>query len=239
MVVGMSLLDLLFPGRCAGCGRPGAQCCPDCRRWLQQQPSAAWPHPVPRGLPPPWAIAEYDGVVRALLLSYKERGAVGLGSILAGGLASSVQAAMPANGGPVRLVPVPSSRRVVRDRGDDVVLRMTCRAASAVRRAGGDVTVIPALRHVRRVADSAGLGARERQANLSGALAVSEGRQRQLAGALVVITDDLITTGATIAEAAQVLGSRGAVVVGAAVVAATRRRARSAQLGASGLLGDG
>lgn len=235
----MALLDVLFPDTCMGCGRPGAQCCVGCRGWARLPASVAWPRPVPRGLPQPWAVAAYDGVARELLLSYKERGAVGLGPILAVALASAVQAALPDGGEPVALVPVPSSRRAVRDRGDDVVLRLTRRAAGAVRRAGGDVTVVPALRHGRRVADSAGLDAYERRANLAGAFTVSAGRRRQLDGALVVITDDLMTTGTTVAEAAQVLRTCEAVVVGAAVVAATQRRATGGQMGASGLLGDG
>jgi predicted amidophosphoribosyltransferase len=61
-------------------------------------------------------------------------------------------------------------------------------------------------------------------ANLAGAFTVSAQRRRQLAGAQVVITDDLMTTGASVAEAARVLRMHGAVVTGAAVVAATRRR---------------
>jgi predicted amidophosphoribosyltransferase len=179
---------------------------------------------VPHGLPPPWAVAAYDGVARELLLSYKERGAVGLGSLLAVALAGAIRAALPADGAPVRLVPVPSSRRAVRDRGDDVVLRLTCRAAAAVRRTGHEVLVVPALSHGRSVADSAGLGARERMANLDGAFTVSPRRRGQLDGARVVITDDLMTTGASVAEAARALRSHGAVVTGAAAVAATRRR---------------
>lgn len=220
----MALLDLLFPDTCVGCGQPGAQCCAQCGRWVHGLPAVVWPRPVPPGLPQPWAVVAYDGVAREVLLSYKERGAVGLASLLAVALASSIRAGLPADGTPTRLVPVPSSRRAVRDRGDDVVLRLTCRAAASVRRAGHDVLVVPALRHGRLVADSAGLSARDRMANLAGAFTVSAQRRRQLAGAQVVITDDLMTTGASVAEAARVLRMHGAVVTGAAVVAATRRR---------------
>jgi predicted amidophosphoribosyltransferase len=96
------------------------------------------------------------------------------------------------------------------------------------------VRVVPALRHVRTVTDSAGLGAADRVANLSGAFAVGRRWQRSLAGTEVVIADDLLTTGATIAEATRTLRGGGAVVVGAATVAATVRRGAPGLLGATG-----
>jgi len=46
-----------------------------------------------------------------------------------------------------------------------------------------------------------------------------------LSGAPVIIVDDLITTGASLAEAARTLRSSGANVLAAATVAATQRRA--------------
>jgi predicted amidophosphoribosyltransferase len=177
-------------------------------------------------------VADYSGACRDLLLAYKERGAVGLGSVLAVPLAEAIRAAAdPAVSRRVVVVPVPSARAAIKARGDDVVLGLTRRAASRVRRSGGTLRVVSALAHVRSVADSSGLTARERANNLSGAFAVRRKVGEQLIGVEVVIADDLITTGATIAEAARALRECGGVVIGAATVAATRRR------GDTGLLG--
>jgi predicted amidophosphoribosyltransferase len=142
--------------------------------------------------------------------------------VLAAPLATAVGAAVGIGSGPVSLVPIPSSRTAVRERGDDVVLALTRSAASLTRRRGSPVRVVPALRHCRRVADSAGLGAPQRAANLAGAFAVAP-RSGALTGCRVVVVDDLITTGATLAEATRMLQAVGADVVGAATVAATQR----------------
>lgn len=225
----MALLDVLFPGACLGCGQIGVQVCSSCRQLLRAPAVVAWPQPVPPGLPRPWAVLEYDGAVRSLLLAFKERGAIGLGRDLGASLGASVLAALGSERTRVLLVPVPSSRRAVRLRGDDVVLRLTCRAAAVARRSGYDVRVVPVLRHTRPVADSAGLTARDRATNLSGAFGVVRRCAPRIPGARVVITDDLMTTGATVAEAARVLRTHGADVVGAAMVAATRRHSASAK----------
>ena len=78
------------------------------------------------------------------------------------------------------------------------------------------------LRQGRRVADQSGLDALARARNLEGALRV-RGRPGST-GLPVVVVDDLVTTGASLAEAARALDGCGFVVLGAAVVAATVRR---------------
>jgi predicted amidophosphoribosyltransferase len=177
-------------------------------------------------LPPSYTVAAYDGVVRELLLAAKERGAVGLLPLLGDALSCAVLLAVAevSPDRPVVLVPVPSTRSAVRSRGDDVVLALARRAAARVRRTGRDVRVVPVLRHVRGVRDSAGLGALDRAANLAGALGVRAiGRVRR-PGAVLVVVDDLMTTGATLAETARAMRDAGAVVDAAATVAATARR---------------
>jgi predicted amidophosphoribosyltransferase len=92
-----------------------------------------------------------------------------------------------------------------------------------LRRTGIDVRAVSALVHRRPVADSAGLSAAERSANLRGALVVSPCRAEVLRLHRVVVIDDLVTTGATLCEATRALAAGGVTVVGAATVAATRR----------------
>jgi predicted amidophosphoribosyltransferase len=81
------------------------------------------------------------------------------------------------------------------------------------------------------VADQAGLGSAERAVNLSGAFEVVPGpaarprpSDRGLGAVAVVLVDDVVTTGTTLAEAARALRAAGAEPSAAVTVAATRRR---------------
>ncbi len=230
-LAGAALVDLVLSGECAGCasdaGESATLLCPGCRRELAGPARPAWPSPVPAGLPPPWAIADYDGAARGAILAHKEDGRYALVAPLGDALARSVLAGLTATtdrASDVALVPVPSRRTAVRGRGQDATLRLTRRAATAVRRAGQDVEVLPVVRVVRGMADQAGLDACERAANLHGALAVPDRLTRHVRGRAVVVVDDVITTGASIDETARALRAAGADVRCAAVVAATRRR---------------
>ena len=211
-----ALLDLLFPAVCASCGAPGAVACAACLAALHLPPRLRWPSPTPPDLPPPWAVADYAGTVRALLLAYKERDQLALTGPLAAALAAAVDAAGPV----AAVVPVPSSRAAERTRGFAPVTRL---AATATRMTGRRLPVVDAVRHTRAVADSAGLGAAARADNLAGAFAVQPRRRDVLRGRTVIVVDDVITTGATAAEVTRVLRACGAQVCGVAVVAATRR----------------
>jgi predicted amidophosphoribosyltransferase len=225
----MSLLDLLLPAPCVGCGRTGPVACQDCAAALRVPARAVRPSPEPPGLPPCFAVAAYEGVARELLLGAKERGVVGLMPVLADALTNAVGCALAVVplGRPVVLVSVPSRPAAIRSRGDDVVLRLARDVAARARRHGRPVRVAPVLRHVREVRDSAGLGAADRAVNLAGALGVRSAGSRLLRGAAVVVVDDLMTTGATVAEASRALRCAGASVSAAATVAATVRRGSS------------
>ena len=103
----------------------------------------------------------------------------------------------------VLLVPVPSAPAATRSRGHDPVRRIAFAAAGELRGAGWPVRVAGVLRQRRVVADQAGLDARQRLENLVGALTVVSGGARVLGGGRVVLVDDLVTTGASLAEAAR------------------------------------
>ncbi|SEG78393.1 hypothetical protein SAMN05216223_1119 [Actinacidiphila yanglinensis] len=75
------------------------------------------------------------------------------------------------------------------------------------------------LRQRRPVADQAELGADGRLANLSGAMTTAAGSAGLLRVGPVVLVDDLMTTGASLAVAAGALAAAGGWVAGAAVVA--------------------
>lgn len=212
-----ALFDLLFPATCAGCGRAGVVVCNACSDVLRATPRVRLPTPCPAALPPPYAVADYTGTTRALLLAYKERDAVSLTGALATALAAAITAASPrAMREPTLIVPVPSTRAALRRRGYDPVLRL----ARAARRG----QVVPALAHKREINDSAGLSAQSRRLNLDHALVVPPARRGRVQGRTVVLVDDVVTTGTTLAEAARALRAAGASVSAAAVVAATVRR---------------
>ncbi len=122
----------------------------------------------------------------------------------------------------VLVVPVPSAPHALRRRGHDSVRGLAETAVRVLRADGMPVTCVPALRQARRVADQAGLDAAARAANLAGALRTTV--PERVRGRRVVVVDDVITSGATLAEAARALRAAGARVTAAATIAATPRR---------------
>jgi predicted amidophosphoribosyltransferase len=211
------LLDLVLVRACDGCGCPGPALCSACRALLRGAPvGQVRPDPCPPGLPPVAAFGAYDGVLRGLLLAHKERGRTGLAAPLGAALAAAVRCL---DAGPAVLVPVPSAPAAVRTRGHDHAWRL---ARAAARRLADGSSAARVLVPARRVADQAGLSHAARAANLDGALTARAGQSLR-----VVVVDDVVTTGATLVEAARALGAAGHVVLGAAVVGATERRRRS------------
>ena len=159
--------DLLLGASCHGCGVPAWGICPQCRATVAgYQPYPTAPDPTPAGFPVTVTSAPYDAVLRNLVNAHKERQALVLTRFLAERLAVSVHRLLAGHRtGTVTLVPVPSGRAAVRERGFDATWAMTRLAA---RRLHGidPVTARRALDQRRGVADQAGLSAGQRAANL-------------------------------------------------------------------------
>ena len=213
--------DLMLGGRCVSCGRAGRLLCRGSRARFEVVPHPAWPTPVPPGLVAPWAATAYDGCVRAMVLGHKER------RLLPGPAAGS-----PAGAGDLgRSAPICVPRRprccwcrcrrvrAARERrGYEPTTALTRVAAAHLGVLGVPAACEPLLRTRRGLADQAGLDAAARAANLAGALRAHPPAVRRLARltqtgrlppAHVVVCDDVLTTGATAAEAQRALRAVG------------------------------
>lgn len=230
-----ALADLVLPRCCAGCGIPGAMLCGACCALLAR-PRVATPRRFPWGFPPTVAAGSYAGPVRPAVVAFKERGRAELAAPLGAALALAVAAVVAGVPGPPRavlLVPLPSSAAALRHRGRDHVRELTAVAVEELRKAGQQAQDAVLLRRTGRLRDSAGLSATERRANLAGTFALVKGPVPPREAVLVLV-DDVVTTGATLTEAAAVLTAArgcGAPPVLAAVVAATPRRSTAGPAG--------
>lgn len=202
-------MAVLIPVDCAGCAIPDHSVCPSCRRLLRPAPAVFERAGPVFG----HASLRYEGVVRSVFIAYKEHGRTDVAAALAPAFAAAVSAAVSAAGaagyGDIRLVPIPSSKIALRTRGYDPVGRL-------LRVAGFRAPKL--LRHVVHRADQSGLGLVARAANVFGTLAADPVRLR---GRNVVVVDDIVTSGATLAEACRAVREVGATVVGCATLAYT------------------
>ncbi|MBK6852811.1 MAG: ComF family protein [Burkholderiales bacterium] len=171
-------------------------------------------------LPPPQvaAVAAFDYVYpwAGLLGRFKFQGGVDLAGPLARALAGAIERApgLPA----VDLVlPVPLAAERLRERGYNQAWEL---ARHVARRRGlrADATLIE---RVRNTAHQLALPRAERAANVHAAFVLGPRGQARVAGRRVVLVDDVMTTGATLAEAARVLLRGGAAEVQCWVVART------------------
>ncbi len=206
----------LLPWRCLVCtgrGVAGADLCQACRNDLPWNRSACarcglpLPRPAPRcgrclGLPPAqagtWAVFRYAPPLDRLLPRLKFHGDLAAGRLLAQLLAEGLAGAPR----PLALVPVPLHRRRLRQRGYDQALEM----ARPLARTLALPLLADRLQRRRATAPQSELDARARRGNVRGAFTVVPGPA--LPGH-VALFDDVMTTGATLAEAARVLRRAG------------------------------
>ncbi|NJI61439.1 ComF family protein [Microbacterium oxydans] len=202
--VGAELAAFLLAATCAGCDEPGTLLCPRCRCDLTPRPRSSV---TPGGLPVHAAL-EFDGVAARCIRRLKGEGETYLARPLAEALATVLS---PLATPMTWIVPVPTARRAFRRRGYRVPELLIRRAHAQPQRM---------LSLVAAAVDQRGLGAREREENVRGTMR-ARGRGE---GAEVVIVDDVVTTGATLDEAARALEAAGYRTVAAVVLAATPHR---------------
>jgi predicted amidophosphoribosyltransferase len=222
--IGIGLLDLLFPERCAACGTGERIVCASCLAALHVLRGplcarcgapTAWPvercgECSGRRLAFSWARAAvaYEGPARALVAAWKERGRRGLARTGAELLVEIVpRPAVEV----VTYIPADPARGHWRGQNPAEAL------ARLVALEWG-LPVEPLLERTRRVPPQRGLTRAARRRNVRGAFAATD------APAAVAVLDDVYTTGATAGAAATELRRAGARAVFVATFARAVRR---------------
>lgn len=217
-----TLADLVLPTGCAGCGaervtlRRGV--CTACVTAVHAlTPRDARPTPAPAGLPWSFTLGLYAQPLSNLIVAYKDRGRHGLAAPLGVLLASVV--IMATDDRPAVLVPIPDAPKAARERHGDHMARLVRACTRTLRASGRDVLSAYPLRGVGKQ-DSLYLSAAGRAA----AAGFGTRDRRLPADRLVVLVDDVMTTGATLAAGTQALRRMGVAVGACATLAATERR---------------
>ncbi|MDQ0768550.1 ComF family protein [Pseudarthrobacter defluvii] len=237
------LLALAVPVDCVCCGSEDHSLCPSCAsriRRLTRRPfraeSAAPALMDVSGtvMLPVVAAGVYRDELAQGLLSFKRHGQYQLGKSLGRALASAVRAAAHGGNG-FLLIPVPTSTSAYVSRGFSPVhllLRQAAQqlpgfdVADVLRKAPASGRLLPdwCAGPVSRkaVGGQKGLGRGARSQRVRGSMRVRPSTRAKVSGRPCIIIDDVLTTGATLAEAARALHLAGAQVRGAVVLAATR-----------------
>jgi ComF family protein len=203
-----ALLSALIAPPCAACGRvidnplDGAVCDACWRSVVCSSGDFALPHVVHAR-----ALGPYDGVLREILHALKYDGRRSCAARLSRMMGAAAAAVLD-NADAV--VPVPLHARRLRERGFNQAADLA---------AGLDKPVWNAVRRTRHTRSQVDLPANRRHANVAGAFTVERSpytlewllgrRAPPLRGAMVVLIDDVATTGATLDACARALLAAG------------------------------
>lgn len=204
-------LDLIFPPRCAGCGRVDTPWCSRCQAALDRLPPLASVH----RLPPLTACAAtgvYEGTLAAAIQALKYENATDLAAPLGERLVAALAALHWTFD---TIIPVPLHTHRLRQRGYNQSQRLGEHVAEQLHLPFNTSALI---RH-RNTPAQVGLTRPERRANVQDAFRASA---PQVSGCSILLIDDVYTTGATLQACATALTTAGAAAVYSLTVAVAR-----------------
>ena len=195
MEIFSELSQLIFPTRCYGCNALGVSICTTCRReWI---PHYYKTHVSTFNV---HSALIYTPTASKIILAAKENGSQGADDLLIAAVIHVLDKAR-LDKGYFTLVPIPSSKQSQRGRGRSFIVELTQMISKIT-----GIAVNDCLQVARRVSDQSGLTRAQRISNMHGAFSLKPGSI--LRGDAIVI-DDVVTTGATLQEAARALNSQG------------------------------
>lgn len=187
--------QLVFPTRCFGCGVIGLSICSGCRR--EWHPHYYLTHISNLRV---HSAVIYSQTASRILLAAKERGLKAADTLIVDSIMHVLSQA-DFDKQNIRLVPIPSSPAAYRRRGRSFIREITIDIAKRTGLPQSDC-----LELQRKVRDQSELNATARSENIQGAFRLKKGAFPR--GDLILI-DDVVTTGATMREAARALTSQG------------------------------
>lgn len=220
------IADLVLSRACAGCARIGSVVCVEC--WERSVDLRCHEVEAP-GLPPITVGARYDGMARDAMHALKERGVLAMADPIGAWLALAVAESGARE--PLVLIPIPAHRRSMATRGVDTLDRIARQASRVLHAAGREIRVMHALQRTLDRGRQVGMSARERRVAVAGAMTVRASALTGTAGASLVVIDDVVTTGATVAEAVRALSVAGLQVAAVAAACGTPRSGQSGEAG--------
>ena len=200
-----SLSELIFPSRCLGCSALGLEICSTCRKQWHPHIYKSWSHQSPSF--PIYSSIQYSPIAGKVLLAAKENNLRIADDLILSALSHSLDICL-SNVGQAVLIPIPSRKSVARLRGRQFIYDLSEQLSLQ----SGAPTALN-LAHTRTIRDQSTLDIHSRQENLKGAL-----KSLRFLSGRAILVDDLITTGATLNEAARALRQAG-IEVAAAVTA--------------------
>ena len=216
---GAAVADLILGRCCAGCDRPGRNLCVDCsaalRPRVRLQTRLRLDDVAPGVGVPVITPLDYAGAGRQILYRFKDHADLSLTRPLAIALAAALTDAGASDDGAARIaIPVPSRRVARRTRGFTPIDRVL---EQAIHLGALPLRIHRCLLDSRVTGADKSLGGADRQASAAGAFHV---RGAPPTGAAILV-DDVVTTGATLREAAATLMHAGVHLTAAVALAGT------------------
>lgn len=219
----MDVLDFFFPKRCIGCHKFCGYLCPDCFAQVtfvtgsvcavcSRASLNSKTHPLCKRrytIDGVLASVVYAGIIKRLIYQFKfqpylHNVRTALGELFNEGIIQN-ETFFTVDKEGAYLVPVPLHPSKERKRGYNHAMLLAKELESSLK-----LPVVPLLIRQRKTLPQYGLSQKERKDNIKDAFALHEKGKKLVAGKTIFLVDDIVTSGATLQEAASTLKRAGA-----------------------------
>lgn len=196
------LIDLIFPKKCFGCRWEGDWLCQSCFSQLLLST------PIRREINQSvvWSFTSYQNkTVQNLINALKYQGITDIIPIVSQ-LLSVLASSFISNLDLITAIPLHPKKQAQRTYNQSELIGLNL--ASKL-----EVPYLTTLKRLKYTESQTHLSDQERMANLQGVFQAEEKAQKQIIGRRILLIDDVVTSGATISQAIEVLRNQGAAEV--------------------------